>query len=724
MESPSSRVASNATGTAPDVPRPRRVMTAPVPPAGSTPASSQHHQQQPSPAIPARSDDLVETMFSHPAVRIISFTASQTALTAFLPASSDKDAPASLPPSSPLERTIAVGALQIYRAPGSVAFLSCGSALQPILPRSQCWCVDEDNSRFILQIRRPQYWRIEVPVTAPEDAHRAVLLRDVFDNLLLFEKTACPFQRSFTVDLPESPETPVKKKAWTAEGKNLLSSPFSDLSPPADTPAAISRGKRIYETSPTSAMSLHGLGKTRLRARDTSPGGAESHPEPQIGPLAQTVEHFLNMWETLGRRSTNASMYSSTPTGQVSGFPTSESGLSEKEALGEEKPAGPSEAHRIDIAAERLTSEKSHNAQPRHESLRFKGQERSPSPYLRTPSDSPDTVAAATLEPASSPDQKDDGLFKTNPSDGEKGPASFEGSGGAAPVNLARKRRTRMIAGRRSYTAPPPVRVVTSPTRSIEPVRTRIQSQPLSDAAAVPTQSPTASTDSFHSMQSWHSSATPPLASPPPATHPSDDVSTPKNTINVTSENCGSAEPTPRPTCLTTDQKSEDSIDASRSPTGEEKLPLHRSRSHASSVSFSRQALSSFPPATNLFSPPRQTPQSRFSVVRRLPSAIFRTVEIFFSPPSYLVKLMLKVAAMIVSGKWKGLVYGLDEAGEQIPVEWDYYSDGEFSDLSDSDEYTLSNQSSNRSDSASRSEVRRRAKRYPNDYDHDESEVD
>lgn len=46
---------------------------------------------------------------------------------------------------------------------------------------------------------------------------------------------------------------------------------------------------------------------------------------------------------------------------------------------------------------------------------------------------------------------------------------------------------------------------------------------------------------------------------------------------------------------------------------------------------------------------------------------------------------MLKVAKMIVSGEWRGLVFGFGESGEQIPVQWDY-SDGEFSDLEDDDD--------------------------------------
>ncbi|KAK8123790.1 hypothetical protein PG999_003708 [Apiospora kogelbergensis] len=190
-------------------------------------------------------EELVETLYNHPYCKITSFTSGQH----ISYGSSNKlnePQPGSLPPSSRLERTIAIGPFRIYRAPGSVAFLSCGSALQPILPKSQCWCIAEDNSQFVLQIRRPQYWRIEVPVADAEEVQQALLLRDVFDNILLFEKTECPFQRSFTVELPPRPETPVIKKPWTSVGKNLIPTVFtSDLSPPAPSPRIVSGRMRL-----------------------------------------------------------------------------------------------------------------------------------------------------------------------------------------------------------------------------------------------------------------------------------------------------------------------------------------------------------------------------------------------------------------------------------------------------------------------------------------------
>ncbi|KXJ89462.1 inheritance of peroxisomes protein 1-domain-containing protein, partial [Microdochium bolleyi] len=218
--------------TAPEHPRgeasfssPRRSATAPVMPRRSSTSS-----------VPAQ-DDTVETLYSHPSVRIVAFTTSQR-VSIGSSSSSGADA-GTLPPSSATERTLAIGPFRIYKAPGSVAFLSCGSALQPILPKSQCWCITEDNSQFVLQIRRPQYWRIELPVEDDDDEERASLFRDILAETLQFEKTECPFKRSFTVELPEEPSTPVRTRAWTAEGKHLVSTAFTNSPVAAVSPITL-----------------------------------------------------------------------------------------------------------------------------------------------------------------------------------------------------------------------------------------------------------------------------------------------------------------------------------------------------------------------------------------------------------------------------------------------------------------------------------------------------
>jgi hypothetical protein len=119
-----------------------------------------------------------------------------------------------------------------------VAFLNCGSALQPILPKSQCWCVDDTKSKFVLKIRQPQYWRIELPHDNEDDLRRLEELKCVLSTVLLYEKTACPFARSFTVPLPEPPEVPIKKKPWTPKNQPILhasKSPFVEVPPKSES---------------------------------------------------------------------------------------------------------------------------------------------------------------------------------------------------------------------------------------------------------------------------------------------------------------------------------------------------------------------------------------------------------------------------------------------------------------------------------------------------------
>ncbi|KAK4146643.1 inheritance of peroxisomes protein 1-domain-containing protein [Dichotomopilus funicola] len=246
---------------------PRRIFTAPVAPS------------PPQPASPAQSTGgLVDTLYDHPNVKIVSFTAGNSLLIGHRsPAVQDVE-PGSLRWTSQLERTIAVGPFRIYRAPGSVAFLSCGSALQPILPKSQVWCVDEESSKFVLQIRRPQYWRIELPIEDEGEIRLTQQLREVFDSILQFEKTECPFQRSFTVELPELPDTPVKKRPWTPARRSSASLPLTPT-----TPVEIAR---LHEGTPRGPLSLGDL-RSRLEARRASMNDHTSRP----GPYAEREEN-------------------------------------------------------------------------------------------------------------------------------------------------------------------------------------------------------------------------------------------------------------------------------------------------------------------------------------------------------------------------------------------------------------------------------------------------
>ncbi|KAI1412673.1 inheritance of peroxisomes protein 1-domain-containing protein [Hypoxylon sp. FL1857] len=656
-----------------DLSRPRRVVTAPIdgpPPAPNSNAPS---------ATSSRSEELVETLYSHPSVKIISFTSTQRA--SFGPRSpSDVDRPGTLPASSRLERTIAVGPFRIYRAPGSVAFLSCGSALQPILPKSQCWCIDEDNSRFVLQIRRPQYWRIELPVSEPDDKERALLLKDVLDKTLLFEKTHCPFQRSFTVEVPEE-LTPVKKKAWTPDGKNLISDPFSPVwSSP--TPKGFSDHRRASLLADEIASLRVDVGS--INEHDESRHQRMQAEEHDEAAAAEGVDYSARYYDNLHNWQRADTM-------------SAEERAAALAAQGAKRPLRPAEYW----AAQGSVSEGQHTITE----------------------EPPDNVI---MDKEAIP--QDSVVFDTRKEEefGEE-PSSFEGSGRVAPTNLTKKRRSRMLAGR-AFTAPPHLTVKTPAPSKGKELPGPAEPQPPPPPAAqrkVSDESSQGSTDSFHSVQSWHSPITPLPPSPPssrPVTpsrsqfpHPHEDIVIPSQD-NPAYTNTPSTDRTFVPNSAgLTDHADELGSPMAHFPAGggenpvesiavdgsskvahstalEEKPPV-RPRIRPNSLSISRRALSPLPSAANFFSPPRgerPAPQSRMDAVRRLPSAIIqKTVEILMRPPTHLVNLMLKVAAKIAAGEWRGLVFGFGEGGERIPVQWDYADDDDFSDWSDDEDYAM-----------------------------------
>lgn len=180
-----------------------------------------------------------ETLFTHNAGRIVSFNTypSQERRHSSLGHGirDQQDEPVgSLPWISTTERTIAAGStlsvqlislslilthpgflgpLRIYRVLGSVAFLHSGTTLRPILAKSQCWCVDGE-SKFVLRIVQNSYYRIELPNSYPEEKGKVQEFKKVLAKVLQYEVTPCPFERGFTVDLPEPPKTPIQKRPW------------------------------------------------------------------------------------------------------------------------------------------------------------------------------------------------------------------------------------------------------------------------------------------------------------------------------------------------------------------------------------------------------------------------------------------------------------------------------------------------------------------------------
>lgn len=200
-------------------------------------------RNNPAPAAAStNSADGIETLVVCPHSRIVSFTAASASAT------SGGD---HIPWSTPTERTLAVGVLRIYRVTTSnVSFLNSGNLLHTIFPRSQCWCVD-GQSVFVLRIRQDSYYRLELPCETEEDKAKIEQFKSVLSQVLHFEKTQCPFTRSFEVDLPERPKTPPRKrparrptskakkwtfdKTWMPENGSRPSTPVPEGSDSANT---------------------------------------------------------------------------------------------------------------------------------------------------------------------------------------------------------------------------------------------------------------------------------------------------------------------------------------------------------------------------------------------------------------------------------------------------------------------------------------------------------
>ena len=171
----------------------------------------------PNPEIGAA--DGIETLYVHPSASIIKFNtgASRPSSSSGSPLVRHGDNSGTLPWSYPTESTVAVGPMEIYRVPGSVSFLHSGALLHAILPRSQCWCVD-GVSKFAFRVLPETYYRIELPGETAEDLELVEALKLTFKKVLFYERTACPFARGFTVDLPVVEEVKVKKRNSVREG--------------------------------------------------------------------------------------------------------------------------------------------------------------------------------------------------------------------------------------------------------------------------------------------------------------------------------------------------------------------------------------------------------------------------------------------------------------------------------------------------------------------------
>lgn len=86
-----------------------------------------------------------------------------------------------------------------------------------------------------------------------------------------------------------------------------------------------------------------------------------------------------------------------------------------------------------------------------------------------------------------------------------------------------------------------------------------------------------------------------------------------------------------------------------------------------------RRSKSPLPSAANLYSP--YSPRSHMSGHHFTNAILQRTCSLLLGPPVQLVALMLRIAAKIAKGAFRGSSFGFDDGGQRIPCSWDFSSD-------------------------------------------------
>ena len=103
-----------------------------------------------------------------------------------------------------------------------------------------------------------------------------------------------------------------------------------------------------------------------------------------------------------------------------------------------------------------------------------------------------------------------------------------------------------------------------------------------------------------------------------------------------------------------------------------------------------RRSHSPLPSSSNLYAP--YSPRSHMSGHHLTTAILQRTCSLLLGPPVQLVALMLRIAAKIARGAFRGTSYRLGESGQKIPCSWDFSSDGsdETDDSWEEDDYGFS----------------------------------
>ncbi|BCR87910.1 uncharacterized protein ACHE_40474S [Aspergillus chevalieri] len=202
--------------------------------SATLPSKLSLQKQRSSDSLRPSEDDL----FFHPCAKVVHFAPRALAPIPSSTAPSDFDYPVdtieTLPWRSPTERTVAFAPLRLQNVHGLTVFLKCGGVVHAILKNSQCWCVDGEST-FVLRVRPLTYYRIELPSSTENNENYVIQLKNVLPRILRYEITPCPFQRGFTVEIPEEFKMKKRRKAWRPKGRRE-SAPASSTASQGSSP--------------------------------------------------------------------------------------------------------------------------------------------------------------------------------------------------------------------------------------------------------------------------------------------------------------------------------------------------------------------------------------------------------------------------------------------------------------------------------------------------------
>jgi hypothetical protein len=532
----------------------------------------------------------------------------------------------------------------------------------------------------------------------------------VLSQVLLFEKTACPFQRDFVVELPEAPQTPVMKRPWRpVQGPQPYSSPSYENKPSNDDNTKSSRTSSPRAQSPAA----------RLQVRPQSP---QRPPTPRLSPSKPS-----NLSADSHARKKSPKLHNPSPPHSPVTTPPPSSPMI--------VPTEPT------LTTTPLRQTSATNSPPRtpdpvitsSPSIVYSTPKPQPNPPECLPSVEEEEAAEtselaldaivssiqstaigdrASEKPSNlGTDPDDNGFTSETTDDSNNTPTSvFQPEFQPHLTETESVERPQaMRNSTRSATAPPLLSLITSP-----PSKQHTKS-PLRDSAVSETSSSQSSTvGSFHSLHSWHSPVDPTSPGSPQSSSESPTYPYPHENIVLPKRGQNRKDPAftvETPGAWESPSASEEGDSSSMCQSPHPKTPVldnnvnrRQSQDHQAETVTSpavetgirhrattsnnsrRRELSPLPAAVNLFSPPPSRRLRRLQTTRHLPTAIIqKTCEILLSPPSHLFSLMISVASKIAAGEWRGFLF----SGYGEEVHWDFEDEYGKSSYSPEDDYGI-----------------------------------